>query len=293
VAVVVVVEDNVPDQQFIASLLKYAGHQVMLCSDGRAGLALIKKMKPNLVITDLITPGIDGYELARAVRSDPGTTTTPIILETAHYLESEVRRIAAQIGIQQVIIKPFEPQAFLDAVAITLVGKGVEPPVVTQATGDDHFHVEHLRLVTSKLYEKVRELEVARQELADDADVYRLLFRVQPEPAWIFNLGTLRFVEVNEAAIQRYGYLRDDFLAMTIKDLAAPRAGPALPAMLHLESSGRRLHRKKDGTVFEVHTTTQDVNYYGQRSRYVLAHAVDSDRRHRRAARLAVDEPAT
>ena len=272
-ATVIVVDDSAPDRQYVGSLLKYAGYQVMLCADGRAGLELIKKVKPDLVIADLITPGIDGYELARAVRTDPETTATPIILQTAHYLESEVRRIAAQIGIQHVIIKPFEPQAFLDAVSKTLLDKS-PVPIGAQPISDTEFHIEHLRLVSTKLSEKVTELEATRQELDRTATAYQLLFRAQPEAAWVFDLGTLRFIEVNDVACRRYGYSRDEFLAMTIRDITVPTAGPPLPAILHLEQSGPRLHRKKDGAVIEVQILTHDVNYRGQRSRYVMARDV-------------------
>jgi PAS domain S-box-containing protein len=269
-ATVIVVEDSVADGQYLESLLKYAGHEVMLCADGQAGLDLVKKVKPDLVIADLITPGIGGYELARAVRTDPGTAATPIILQTAHYLESEVRRIAAQIGIQQVIIKPFEPQAFLDAVTKTLLDKA-QVPLGTNAPSEIDFHIEHLRLVSAKLSEKVTELEATHQELDRTATAYQLLFRAHPEAAWVFDLGTLRFIEVNDEACRRYGYSRDEFLAMTIKDITVPGAGPALPAILQLEQSGPRLHRKKDGAVIEVQILTHDVNYRGQRSRYVMA----------------------
>jgi|GEM_PF-6304400 len=283
-ATVIVVEDSAPDRELLASLLKYAGHEVMLCADGQAGLDLIKKVKPDLVILDLITPGIDGYELARAVRSDPATHATPIILQTAHYLESEVRRIAAQIGIQQVMIKPFEPQAFLDVVAKTLFEKARVPPG-PRATSDTEFHIEHLRLVSAKLSEKVTELEATRQELDRTATAYQLLFRAQPEAAWVFDLGTLRFIEVNDAAIQRYGYSREDFLAMTIKDINGPEKEPASSPILHVEQSGPRLHRKKDGTVIEVEILTHDVNYRGQRSRYVVA----QDRTERRKLQPLAD----
>ena len=238
---------------------------------------MIKKVKPDLVIADLITPGIDGYELARAVRTDPQTIATPIILQTAHYLESEVHRIAAQTGIQQVIIKPFEPREFLDVVAKTLVDKA-RLPLSAQATSDSDFHVEHLRLVSAKLAEKVTELETARRDLDRTATAYQLLFRAQPEAAWVFDLGTLRFIEVNDAAIDRYGYSREEFLAMTIRDIDAPEDGPSSPAILHLEQSGPRLHRKKDGSVLEVQILTHDVNYRGQRSRYVVAQDL-TDRR--------------
>ena len=269
---VVVVDDSAPDRQLMASLLRYGGHTAMLCADGQVGLETIKKVKPDLVITDLITPGIDGYDLARAVRANPGTATTPIILQTAHYLESEIRRIAKQIGIQEVILKPFEPQAFLDVVAKALHGQAVVTPASEASLGNE-FHVEHLRVVSAKLYEKVRELEATRQELERTATKYQQLFKAQPEAAWVFDLGSLRFVEVNDAAVRRYGYSREDFLAMTIKDINAMGEEPAEPAMLHLEQSGPRRHRTKDGTVIEVQILTQDV-YFGQRSRYVMAQTV-------------------
>jgi two-component system cell cycle sensor histidine kinase/response regulator CckA len=274
---VIVVDDSASDRQYMATLLKYAGHTVLLSADGSSGLDLIKRERPDLVIADLITPGIDGYELARAVRADPGTTATPIILQTAHYLESEVQRIAAQIGIQLVLIKPFEPQVFLDAVAKTLADK--VPALRSPASSETAFHVEHLRLLSAKLSEKVTELEATRQELDRTATAYQLLFRAQPEAAWVFDLGTLRFLEVNDEAIHRYGYSREDFLAMTIKDIDVPKEEPAVPAILHLEQSGPRLHRKKDGTLMQVQILTHDVNYRGQRSRYVLAQDVTESRK--------------
>ena len=284
-ATVIVVEDSAPDRQLMATLLKYAGHKAMLCADGQAGLDLIKKVKPDLVIVDLIMPGIDGYDVARAIRADARTAATPIILQTAHYLEPEIRRIAEQIGIQQILIKPFEPQAFLDVIAKALVDEAMVPLSSETALGNE-FHIEHLRVVAAKLYEKVLELEAVRDELERTATKYQALFKAQPEAAWVFDLGTLRFVEVNDAAVRRYGYSHDDFLAMTITDINAPQEGPASPPILHLEKSGPRLHRKKDGTVMEVQISTQDV-YFGQRSRYVMAQTVTE----RPALEPAVDQP--
>jgi PAS domain S-box-containing protein len=270
VATVIVVDDSAPDRQYAGSLLKYAGHEVLLCADGRAGLDLIMKVKPDLVIANLITPGIDGYELARVVRTNPQTSATPIILQTTHYLESEVRRIAAQTGIQQVITKPFEPEAFIDVVDQALRHKG-RVPLSSQGASDNELHIEHLRQVSAKLSKRVTELEATKQEVDRTATAYQLLFRAQPEAAWVFDLGTLRFIEVNDEACRRYGYSRDEFLAMTIMDITVPEIGPERPAILYLEQSGPRHHRKKDGTVIEAQILTHDVNYRGQRSRYVMA----------------------
>src|SRR6202171_5452108 len=277
-ALVVVVDDSASDRKLAEMLLKHAGHEVLSCGDGWAGLELIRSEAPDLIITDLVTPGIDGYELARAVRADPATASTPIVMVTAHYLEPEVRRLAAQMRIQQVLIKPFEPQAFLDAVDKALLNKAAVDLDADAVPAE--FHIGHLRLVSAKLYEKVTDLESARQEFAATASRYRLRFRAHPEPMWVYNTDTLRFLEVNDAAIRQYGYSRDEFMAMTVKDLIPPDVLPA-----YMENIGKaqeekrsvpRRARKKDGTVIEVEVSTRDL---GQKTRYVMAQDVTQTRK--------------
>lgn len=160
-ATVVVIDDSPSDRRLAETLMKYAGHDVRLSSDAMGGLALIRSEKPDLIITDLITPAIDGYELARTVRSDPATAAIPIVMVTAHYQEREVQRLATQIGIQRVVIKPYDPQVLLDAVAEAL-GEQDTGDRTAQSSTDSEFQQEHMRLVSSKLHEKVRDLELLR-----------------------------------------------------------------------------------------------------------------------------------
>lgn len=83
------------------------------------------------------------------------------------------------------------------------------------------------------------------------------LFRCNPEPAWIFDRETLRFLAVNEAAVQRYGYSEDEFLGMTIADIRPPEDVPRLLA-LHQDArpspqdAGRWRHTLKDGRILTV-----------------------------------------
>ena len=278
-ALAVVVDDTAADRKLAETLLKHAGHTVMVCGDGQVGLELIKKENPDLVIADIITPGIDGYDLARSVRGNPETATTPIILQTAHYQEADVRRLAAQIGVQNVIIKPYEPQSFLDTVARALRDRSA-PDHRTEAAPGTGFDIEHLQLVSTKLHEKVRELECARWEFEATAAKYRHLFRALPEPMWVFNTETLRVLEVNDAAVRSYGYSRDEFLAMTIKDLQPPGEVPesAEPFLADgdADQSSAQLHRRKDGSVIEVQVSIRDL---GHGTRYVMAQDVTEKRK--------------
>ena len=278
-ATALVIDDTGPDRLLAETLLKHAGYTVTTCADGLAGLDLIKKELPDLIVADLITPGIDGYDLARAVRGDSRTATTPIVLQTAHYLEADVRRLAEQIGVTSVIIKPYEPQAFLDTVAAASRHSRAVNPASNGHTASD-FHADHLRLVSAKLHEKVRELDVARGAFETTAARYRNLFRIHPEPMWVFNIETLRFLEVNDAAVRRYGYSHEEFLAMTIDNIYPPEELPAILAGLrkftHLESvSGA--HCLKDGTVIEVQVSTRDL---GKGLRYVMAQDVTEKKKY-------------
>jgi PAS domain S-box-containing protein len=271
VRLAVVVDDNAADRLLASTLLKHAGYKVVVCGDGRAGLDLILKEHPDLIIADLITPNVDGYDLARAVRFDPQTSRTPMVLQTAHYLEAEVRQLAAKIGVQEVIIKPYEPQAFLDAIGKAVGAKSVH------SNGGPAFDFEHMLLVSAKLYEKVRELEATRAELEATATKFQLLFQAHPEPMWVFDLETQGFLEVNDAATQSYGYSRDDFLAMTINDLDPPLevgASPDPAAVVPDPGEGALHHRKKDGAVIEVEVTTHDLTYGRRNARYVMAQDV-------------------
>ncbi|MHB8587467.1 MAG: hybrid sensor histidine kinase/response regulator [Candidatus Dormibacteraceae bacterium] len=277
-ATAVVVDDTAADRQLAETLLKHAGYEVLSSGDGLAGLELIKEAKPDLIVTDLITPTIDGYDVARAVRADPSTASIPIVMVTAHYLEAEVRRLAAQMHIQQVIIKPFEPQVFLDAVAEATRDKQLEG---SPKSVPGEFHIGHLRLVSAKLYEKVQELEAAKADFESTAIRYRHLFRSHPEPMWVFHIETLRFLEVNDAAIRRYGYSREEFLAMTVKDIDPTGDAPALPETSKTgadpDQSTSGFHRIKDGTMIEVQISTRDI---GHRSRYVMAQDVTEKKKH-------------
>ncbi len=94
----------------------------------------------------------------------------------------------------------------------------------------------------------------AEEELRRSEKQYRLLFQDNPNPMWVFDLETLAFLEVNESAIQHYGYSRDEFLGMKMSDLRQPdKGGNARGVPISDTESGRIWkHRCKDGTIIDV-----------------------------------------
>lgn len=107
---------------------------------------------------------------------------------------------------------------------------------------------------------------------------YKRLFESHPEPMWVYDLETLAFLDVNDAAVQNYGFSREEFMAMTIKDI---RPASEVPAMLKsvtndqvLERSSGWLHRTKDGKLMDVEITSHRVDFGGRPARFVMARDV-------------------
>ncbi len=108
---------------------------------------------------------------------------------------------------------------------------------------------------------------------------YRLLFEKNPLPMWVFDVKSLYFLAVNDAAVARYGYTRNEFLRMTIKDIRPPEDVPALLRDLErlgsgTESIGIWRHLKRDGTLMDVEVRSNEIDFDGHRARIVLANDV-------------------
>src|SRR4029078_3853558 len=104
---------------------------------------------------------------------------------------------------------------------------------------------------------------------------YRPLFALSPQPAWVYDLGTLRFLEVNEAAVRSYGWTRDEVLAITIRDIRPPSTLAQLEAMLvgvetRQRHSATSTHRTKAGRVLHVEISSYPLDSHGHRESLAL-----------------------
>ncbi|WDT76514.1 MAG: PAS domain S-box protein [Candidatus Manganitrophus sp.] len=130
----------------------------------------------------------------------------------------------------------------------------------------------------------------AEEALRDSEERYRLLFESNPHPMWVVDTESFAFLAVNEAAIDHYGYSREEFLSMTIQDIRPADEVSLLTEGL-AKSSGRPVragvwqHRKKDGAVIDVEVTGQRIFFSGRNAQLVIANNVTERNRAQAALR--------
>jgi PAS domain S-box-containing protein len=130
----------------------------------------------------------------------------------------------------------------------------------------------------------ITERKLAEATLFESEERYRLLFESNPHPIWVYDLDTLAFLAVNPAAILRYGYSREEFLAMTIRDIRPPEDVAALLENVSMVSSGTDdasiwRHRKKDGEIIDVEITSHQLVFAGRNAEIVLANDITQRKR--------------
>jgi diguanylate cyclase (GGDEF)-like protein/PAS domain S-box-containing protein len=123
----------------------------------------------------------------------------------------------------------------------------------------------------------------SEQALRESEHRYRTLFDANPLPMWVYDFETLRFIAVNDAAIQHYGYSRDEFLGMTIADIRPKEDLPRMMTALDRlgERNGARVfrHLKRDRTLFDVEISSFEFVSSGRRTRLVIAQDVTDRKR--------------
>ena len=157
---VLVVDGRPADRKLLATVLGHAGYAVAEAATGELAIAFARSQRPDLIITHILMPDMDGYELVNKLRSEQVTADIRVIFYTATYLVEEVRGLAGACGVSQILVKPCEPEEIICAVSEALSS----PQVVRVALTSEEFHREHLRVLNTKLGQKIDELhEVERQ----------------------------------------------------------------------------------------------------------------------------------
>lgn len=221
-------------------VLRQAGYQVLHAPDGETTMALVRERHPGLVLLDVFLPGLSGPEVLRQIRLDPTLVDVSVLMISAFEATPEQLANCLDTGADGFLASATLPGELLARVR------------------------SHLR--RSQLNAQLRTSE----------ERYRWLFERNPQPMYVYEVGSLRILDANEAAISHYGYNAAEFRALTIEDLYQPDDLPALHDDLDDLAPGARVwqHRRKDGSLLHVEITTCAMDMSGRSARLVLANDI-------------------
>jgi CheY-like chemotaxis protein len=213
-ATILIVDDLAANRKVLVALLRDT-HRMLEAADGYEALTTIEAERPDLVITDVLMPVMDGYELVRRLRLDSATNGIPVVFYTAHYGQREARALAESCGVSHILTKPVDPDEVVTIVDSALAGQ-LHRKASTAALITPEFDTAHLRLLTDKLSETAGDVRVANArlraliniglELASERDLERLLQTVCVAARDLFGATyvTLGIVDRHDRTVQRF-----------------------------------------------------------------------------------------
>ena len=200
---ILVVDDEPQNRRLLEALLLPEGYRTVCAGDGREALAIVADDAPDLILLDIMMPGMDGYEVARNLKANPATANIPIIMVTAQ-IDRDARLRGLDAGAEDFLLKP------VDRAELWL---RVRNHLRLKAYGD--LLQGHAAVLETEVQSRTADLQRFRSAMDATADAI-----------FLTNRTTMRLVEVNQTATTMLGYSREELLAAAPFELRAAVSGP-------------------------------------------------------------------
>lgn len=166
---ILIVDDNADNLYLLESVLRGNGDEVLVASNGAEALTRAREALPDLVISDILMPVMDGFSLCRAWRQDPLLRELPFVFYTATYTDPKDEQFALSLGADLFVVKPTEPDVFLGLVrdVLSKYRAGQIKTELRETAAEPAYLREYNQILINKLEKKLGELEEANRGLAE------------------------------------------------------------------------------------------------------------------------------
>lgn len=180
---VLIIEDEEDIQELVNYSLSKEGYQTTAVTSGEEGLRSAKSKQPNLIVLDLMLPGMDGLEICRLLKNDPKTQHIPIVMLTAKGEESDVVT-GLELGADDYITKPFSPKVLVARIRTILRRK-----VKNEASGESVLTIHEMTIHPGR-----HEIVVKGKQIELTLTEFKILHLLARRPGWVYT----RYQIVNE-----------------------------------------------------------------------------------------------
>ena len=208
-ASILIVDDNPTNIKVLFDILKQSDFRVSVAKSGESALVKVQEALPDLILLDVMMPGVDGFDTCRRLKANPKTQEIPIIFLSA--LDEVTDKVKAfTVGGVDYITKPFQTEEVLVRVENQLALHAAKAEICK-------LNVE----LEQRVQQRTTQLEAANQELEQEIEQFRLTFELAPIGMAINTLDG-RFVRVNQALCNTLGYTKQELLNQTWADVTYP-----------------------------------------------------------------------
>ncbi|MBU0543945.1 MAG: PAS domain S-box protein [Proteobacteria bacterium] len=255
---ILIVDDNSVNLYMLESLLKGYGIEVTSTENGKDALDKARLNPPDLIVSDILMPIMDGYTLCRQWKSDEQLKHIPFVFYTATYTEPKDEDFALSLGADKFIIKPQEPDILINMIKEFLEEKYNAKQMVTRPLGEEmEFFRQHNEILFKKLEKKMLDLEIANKELKEFEKRYRLSFENASDVIYMIDTD-LNVLSVSPNVERILGYKPQELIGRPVTDLenilmpeSFEQAVADVGLILNGETISATIYRfiAKDGTI--------------------------------------------
>ncbi|MGR3303061.1 MAG: histidine kinase dimerization/phosphoacceptor domain -containing protein [Candidatus Scalindua sp.] len=158
---ILIVDDNKNDLLLLDTLLRESGYEVVSVENGVEALERLGKNSVGMIISDILMPRMDGFQFCRECKKDVRLVRIPFVFYTSAYTEKKDEEFALNLGAEKFLVKPLEPDAFLDTLKTVIEDCRNALPVTPKTSIEDEeiYLAEYNKRLVKQLEEKVLELE--------------------------------------------------------------------------------------------------------------------------------------
>jgi PAS domain S-box-containing protein len=256
---ILIVEDNEDARLLLEDQLRVHGYDVESAVNGVEALSKAHKFSPDLIVSDILMPEMDGFELCRQVKRDPSLKSLPFIFYSATYTGSEDKRFALSLGASRFIIKPQDPARFVQIVEEVLSEHQKHKLKIPEKPSKSDKELEHMHseVLTKKLDKKLHELQTQKEYMQLITDAM---------PALISHIDNdYRYQYVNKAYEDWYHVCRREIIGKPVADVIGEKAFQIIRPFMDKALAG-------EAVTFEALLPGRDDS-----QRYILAKYIPHD----------------
>lgn len=245
------VDDTEAQRYAVSRILRNAGFNVLEASSGYQALQMMES-RPDLVVLDVNLPDISGLDVCRRIKSNEITARTPVLQVSATLVNTQARVEGLEGGADAYLVQPIDAEELAATIRALL-------------------RVKH-----------------AEDALWESQQQYRSFFEANPLSCLVFDVSDLKILAVNEAAIREYGYSREKFTRMTLREIIAPNDLPLFDKVLPPTSIASRRgriwkHKTRNAGLIDVEMTWAPLRMNERNAQLVIMQNV-TEKLNRQAA---------